>query len=458
MGVNFCPECFEKQRRIDQLEEEMRSLKQKLRYRERQAQEGPFGSSTPSARRPFKSHASDEQRAKVGGARRGHPGHGRATLPARQADRCETVPVGETCPHCAGPLQKRGYHSRSVLDAQPLRAQRIVYRLQRKYCPHCDKFIRAPAPSVLPKSLFGNQRVTQVVFLHYLCGLTLGQICEQLGIGLGAAVALLHRVAALFQGVVPKLLQEFRQAPVRHADETGWRNDGRSGYAWLFATPLLCVFLFRRSRSAQVAREALGEKPLAGVLVVDRYNGYNHAPCALQYCYAHLLRALEDLAKEFPDQAEVQAFTATLIPLLAEAMHLHARPLSDEEYYARARQLKQEIEKVIESPAQHLGVRAMQDLFRENAPRLYHWVEDRRVPADNNYAERQLRPTVIARKTSFGSQSDAGAKTREVLMTLVHTLALRFPDPQAHFKSVLDQRAEDPTRDPLPLLFPQDSS
>ena len=110
------------------------------------------------------------------------------------------------------------------------------------------------------------------------------------------------------------------------------------------------------------------------------------------------------------------------------------------------------------SPAQHLGVRAMQDLFRENAPRLYHWVEDRRVPADNNYAERQLRPTVIARKTSFGSQSDAGAKTREVLMTLAHTLALRFPDPQAHFKSVLDQLAEDPTRDPIPLLFPQDSS
>jgi hypothetical protein len=68
MGVNFCPGCFEKQRRIDQLEEEVRSLKQKLRYRERQAQEGAFGSSTPSARRPFKTNASEEQRAKVGGA------------------------------------------------------------------------------------------------------------------------------------------------------------------------------------------------------------------------------------------------------------------------------------------------------------------------------------------------------------------------------------------------------
>jgi transposase len=88
--------------------------------------------------------------------------------------------------------------------------------------------------------------------------------------------------------------------------------------------------------------------------------------------------------------------------------------------------------------------------------RLYHWVEDRRVPAHNDRAERELRPTVIARKTSFGSQSDAGAKTREVLMSLVHTLALRVSDPEAHFKSVLDQLAHDPTQDAARLLFSTD--
>ena len=458
MGVNFCPGCFEKQRRIDQLEEEVRRLKQQLRYRERQAEEGLFGSSTPSARRPFKAHTSEEQRAKVGGARPGHEGHGRATIEAAQADRGETVTLGEACPYCAGPLEARGFRSRSVLDTPPLRAQRIVYQLQRKYCPRCRKFIQAPAPSVLPRSLVGNQLIVQVVFLHYRHGVPMGRVCEQLGIGLGTAFALLHRVASLFAGLIPKLLDEYRQAPVRHADETGWRTDGRSGYVWLFATPTLSVFLFRSSRSGRVAREALGEEPLTGVLVVDRYNAYHRAPCQLQYCYAHLMRDVEDLAKEFPDQPEVQAFTSTLIPLLAAAMHLHSHPLPDVAYYQQAGEIKQEIHKVIEQPAQHLGVRGMQDLFHDNAARLYHWVEDRRVPADNNRAERELRPSVIARKTSFGSQSDAGAKTREILMTLVRTLALRVPDPEAHFKAVLDQLAEDPTRDPTRLLFPLDSS
>ena len=60
---------------------------------------------------------------------------------------------------------------------------------------------------------------------------------------------------------------------------------------------------------------------------------------------------------------------------------------------------------------------------------------------------------MIARKVSFGSQSDAGAKTREVLMSVAHTLAKRVPDPEAHFKAVLDQLAADPTQDPVALLL-----
>ena len=65
---------------------------------------------------------------------------------------------------------------------------------------------------------------------------------------------------------------------------------------------------------------------------------------------------------------------------------------------------------------------------------------------------------MIARKVSFGSQSDAGAKTREVLMTLLHTLKKRCADPQNYFKSVLDRLAADPALDLLALLFPSDTS
>ena len=143
---------------------------------------------------------------------------------------------------------------------------------------------------------------------------------------------------------------------------------------------------------------------------------------------------------------------------MAQAIHLQAQKLSDRAYHQQARRLRQQIVGVIGHPAQHLGVRRIQDLFSENAHRLYHGVEDRRVPADNNRAERELRPTVIARKVSLGSQSDAGAKTQDVLMTVVHTLKKRSRDPESHFKSVLDQWAADPSQNPVDLLFPFDSS
>jgi transposase len=160
-----------------------------------------------------------------------------------------------------------------------------------------------------------------------------------------------------------------------------------------------------------------------------------------RYCYAHLLPEVEELRDEFSDEAEVQLFATTDIPLLAAAMHLHSQPLSDRQYYAAARNLKTKLEQVMRAAAQPLGVRRIQDLFVEKAERRYQWAEDRRVPADNNRAERELRPTVIARKVSFGSQSEAGAKTRETLMIVMQTLKKRVKDPIAHCKQVLDALA-----------------
>jgi hypothetical protein len=453
VNLNLCPGCLEKQRIIDRQKQEIQSLREKVRRLEHKAEQGPFGSSTPSAKIPVKANTTEEQRSKPGGARPGHTGHGRQAVEGECADRIETVSVGAQCPRCGGPLEHKEYGGRSVIDSQPWRAERIRYQLERAWCPRCKQSVGAHAPAVLPKCLYGNQLITQVVFLHYRQGIPMGRLCDQLGIGLGAVFEILHRMAGLFRGVMPKRIEEYRQAPLRHADETGWRTDGRSGYAWLFTSATLSLFLFRATRSAQVPQEVLGTQGLGGVLVVDRYNAYNQAPCTLPYCYAHLLRDVEDLAQEFPGAAEVTAFTSTLIPLLAEAMHLGGRPLAEAAYYEQAGSLKQQIVDLMEQPAQHLGVRQVQGIFRDNAHRLYHWVENRTVPADNNRAERELRPTVIARKVSFGSQSDAGAKTREVLMSVVHTLAKRVADPDAHFKSVLDKLAADPNQDAAALLL-----
>jgi hypothetical protein len=112
----------------------------------------------------------------------------------------------------------------------------------------------------------------------------------------------------------------------------------------------------------------------------------------------------------------------------------------------------------VEHSARHPGIQPIQDTFRKTPERMYRWADDRNVPADNNFAERTLRPLVIARKVSFGSHSDAGARTREILMNILFTLKQRFDDFQIRFKNPLDRLAENPNLDPYALLSQQDPS
>jgi transposase len=453
-----CPGCLQKQLEIDRLREENVRLKARLRHQERTAQEGPFGSSTPSAKVPVKPNASVEQEPRAGGAQDGHPGHGRRAVPPAQAQRVERVEGPARCSKCGGPLEDKGIQARSVIDLEPLRRQTVRYQLKQKYCPRCRRRVAARAPGVLGRNLLSNRLLAHVAVEHHVQGVTLGRLEHQLQVGYGTLVGALHQLARRLEPVCPKLVAEFRRAALKQADETGWRTDGHNGYAWLFCTENLSLFRFRQSRSAAVAHQVLGQRPLPGVLVVDRCHGYNRAPCRLQYCYAHLLRDVQDLEKEFPDHAEVQRFVGELAPLLARAMHLPEFKLSRAEYLKLARQTRLEIMLATQAPAQHPGIQRIQNLYREKASRLYHWARDPKIPAHNNYSERELRPLVIARKISFGSQSEAGAHTREVLMSVLHTLRKRTPDVALAFQHALDRLAENPTRNPYTVLYRFDSS
>jgi transposase len=433
---------LKKQQEIDRLREENARLKDRLRYQERTAKEGLFGSSTPSSKIPVKPSTPAQQAPRFGGAKPGHVGHGRHTIPPEAADRVERISAPELCPECGRVLQAKGTKSRTVIDVQPLRRETVCYHLDQKYCAHCRKLVRPSPPGVLPRALLSNRLLAHVAVQHYVYGVTLGQLENQLDVGYGTLLGALHQLAGLLELACEQLMQDYRQARVKHADETGWRTDGHNGYAWLFCTETISIFRFRQTRSGQVALQVLGAKRLRGVLVVDRYHGYNRAPCALQYCYAHLLRDVQDLEKEFPDKAEIQQFVSAFAPLLARAMQLRSLKLPAQQFRLQASQTQKEILALAQAPAQHPGIQKIQDIFRKHTKRLFHWSKSPQIPADNNRAERELRPLVIARKISFGSQSEAGAHTRETLMTVLHTLRKRDTNVTAAFEQALNRLSD----------------
>ena len=452
-----CSQCVKLHEVIKRLRDENHRLKAQLRYQQRRIDEGYFGSSTSSAKKPFKANTKAERHN--GGGRLGHRGHGRTMIDEQQADEVIARDTEHVCPDCQVPLTFVETRDRTLTEVVPVKVKKVIYKLTRRRCPACRRLFCAKAPSVLPKFKQSNSLLAYAVTEHYLHQVTFGHLAQRLGISESTLIAAMHHLAQLFKTVPDKLILEYRQALIRHADETGWRNDGRNGYAWIFVTTTLTIFRLRLTRAASVAKEVFGTEPLLGHLIVDRYRVYQTIGCLIQYCYAHLLRAVKDLGKEFPDHPEVQDFVSTAASLLAQAIKLRTLPITDAVFYQRADQLKGEIQQVMHSPARQAGIQKIQNIFRENAHRLYHWAENRAIPADNNFAERELRKLVIARKISFGSQSDAGAKTREILMTTLLTLQKRKPgDVMSNFKAALDALASDPKLDPYQALFAPNTS
>ena len=450
-----CRECLSKQEEIYRLKEEIKRLKDKVRYQDRQITEGFFGSSTPSSKKPVKSNSAKTAEEKnKGGAKIGHKGNGRTSLSKDKADRVEKVNAACCCPDCGGiDFEMLGERERTVIDFI-VKKEKVVYQLERKRCIGCKKVFQAKAPGVLPKNLHSNNLLAHVATEHYLNGIRLGHLERQTGVNIGSLIQAMHQLSGIFKAVPDKLIAEYRQAPVKHADETGWSNNGQNGYSWIFTSKDTCIFRFRKSRAGKVAQDVFGSEKLPGVLVVDRYAGYNKTPCKIQYCYAHLLRNIQDLEKEFPDNEEINKFVQASAPLLADAMNLRSLPISDEDFYQRATKTKEDIIKIMNSEANHFGIQNIQNIFRENHSRLYHWADNRDVPADNNFAERELRPLVMARKVSFGSHSDNGSLTREILMSVLKTVKLRNKDDvRTNLKYFLDKFAENSKTDVYQTLF-----
>ena len=124
--MTYCTECLNKQQQINELEEEVVSLKAKLRYQERTAKEGFFGSSTPSSKIPIKPNSQKKYQHDQGGGKTGHKGHGRASICPEDADQVEEIRVGDTCPDCGTTLDHKGTKTRTVMDCQPVKMKRTL--------------------------------------------------------------------------------------------------------------------------------------------------------------------------------------------------------------------------------------------------------------------------------------------------------------------------------------------
>jgi len=412
--------------RLHSLQAQVRTLEEQLTQTSRNSSRPP-SSDPPGSPRP--KHRAGQRRR---GGQPGHRGHTRSLIPVEEVTAVVALKP-ERCDGCQAPLlgDDASPFRHQVIEIPSIRPVVTEYQWHQLVCPECGETTRAPWPEGVPSGTYGA-RVHATVALctgsYRLSKRTTAEVMADL-FGVPMSVGTISQSEKLTTEVLAKPVEQARDAveaqAVAHLDETSWRQSGKRAWLWVAVTSVVTVFLVRLSRGGQVARELLGEH-FHGILVTDRYSAYNWYPVRWrQLCWAHLLRDFEAM-RERGGASEVigDALLAQAHQMFVWWHRVREGTLQRSTFRSYMSPLRREVEHLLEVGSQ-CGVPKTAGTCREMLKRreaLWTFVQVENVEPTNNVAERSIRPGVQWRKGSFGTQSEAGSRFVESMMTVVATL------------------------------------
>src|SRR3984957_15968214 len=367
----------------------------------------------------------------------------------------------EQCSHCGSrKLDAPGkFEDHIVADIPEPKLEWHRYRRHIHLCRDCERTCQSRGDLELPGAHIGPRARLLTCYGRAHLGISLGKTRDLLhdffGLTVSRAGLLGHLRwgGNLFEPVVEELLERLRNSPVVQGDETGWRINGKTAWAWCFRDPKLAIFLIDHHRSRDVITRALGEsfagtlvcdfyaayhidhhrsrdvitralgESFAGTLVCDFYAAYHGLDCLKQRCLVHLLRELAKLREELP-AASVRTFIQPLIVLMQDAIQLGKdRNGLSQKAFAEARQTIHDRfdDLILGCRSQNPDcVRIWKRLFK-HCDELFTFLDDPRVPADNNGCERDIRSLAAARNDGGVHRAEwsaaAFARIKSVIVT-----------------------------------------
>jgi hypothetical protein len=243
----------------------------------------------------------------------------------------------------------------------------------------------------------------------------------------GGLTQLRHRLALTLSPWYDEIGESIKKSGVMHADETGWRINGKTCWLWAFATQKATVFVIDRSRARKVVLRFF-KKAFAGILVADFWGAYNAVVCAgKQKCLAHLLGDLKKVAKYKDKSGDWPAFAKLLKRILRDAIRLRGKrsTLATHDYERLCATVERRMTRLIESPWKNTEALRLIKRLRRHRAELFVFLTNPDVPFDNNHAERTIRNAVVMRKNSYCNRSFACSEPQAILMSVFATLKLR---------------------------------
>lgn len=421
---------------------------------------GSVGLSTPSGMIPVYEKPSSQGRRKRPGAKPGHRGV-RRCVPER-IDRRVTHRLA-CCPRCGGRLHRTGRSRTRWTEDIPDHPASLAteHTIHRDWCPRCRQQVEPKVPDALPGATLGHRTLTFSAWLHYGLGNTLSQILEvfnhylQSKLTKGGLVAMWQRLAETLRPWYDEIQREALHSAVLHADETGWRESGKTRWLWCFGNATATYYMIDKKRGSPALRKFFQEE-FAGTLVTDFWGAYNSVVCgSRQTCLVHLLRDLEHVEQYKRPGPAWPVFAKKLRRLVRDAIRLSGNDRDSAVFTSRRERLHARLAELIETPWKDSQARRLVKRLRRHQNDLFTFVDHPGVPFDNNHAERAIRPAVIIRKNSYCNRSPRGADTQAVLMSIYRTLKQRGHDP---LDSITQALVAWVTTNELPSLPPKITS
>jgi transposase len=239
----------------------------------------------------------------------------------------------------------------------------------------------------------------------------------------GWVVKLQNFATSALRPAYDDLVQRLPDQPRLNIDESPTKQARIKAWLWTFVAKTFTVFALRKSRKAEALSDHLGPV-FTGVIGCDRakmYLAFNR----IQWCWAHLIRDFRSWIDGTDGAAkrlgrELQGPIGQVFELWWK---VRDGTLSRQEFQTQVHPYRQKIDRLLLRGVYTIAgfAQATCEQLTEHSDRLWAFVDHDQVEPTNNAAERALRQAVIWRKLSFGTQSDAGSRFVETMLTIVET-------------------------------------
>jgi transposase len=369
--------------------------------------------------------------------------------PARE-EFVELPEAQQVCPHCGQPWRERSDTEDSEQLEIEVQAYRRVIRRRRSQatctCADCQTRTAPTPPKLIPKSLLGTSLWLEILLDKYASHRPTERLLaawKHLGLDIAASTVAdgSQRLLPLFEPLYQAIQERVRQSAYQQADETRWLvfvdKDGKEGYRWwlwVFLGSDAVVYVLDPRRSHDVP-EGHFRAGVSVVLMVDRLSSYKATAqvkeglVVLAFCWAPVRRDFIAVAKSFP---ALKPWALVWLRLIRQIYRHNSRRLeqlgtpsfsaADAALRPAINAMKAQAAEELSRPGLRQPCRKVLLSLQEHWTGLTRFVDDPRIPMDNNASERSLRGPALGRKNYYGSSSEWSGQLAAYLFTVLATL------------------------------------